>query len=214
VDLRYVETYYKYLQQHIDPLFGGPPKCNVVFHVTSRDHLFAQSLPNRSVILGYYSCESKRIFIRPRRWMEGRTREDFHIVLMHEYVHFRIDNICGGTWIPRWYNEGLAQVLSVGRKSEYFGSLRSVRDECKHIRSFSDATFSPVYGDSAVAYLQSYAILFYLVHIFGKEKLILLLNTISETGADFQRAFESTLNMSFQELDSKWRSILEEIQVS
>ncbi len=212
VDLRYVERYYKYLQQHIYPLFRGPSKCNVVFHVSSRDHLFAQSLPNRSVILGYYSCESKRIFIRPRRWMEGRTREqDFHIVLMHEYVHFRIDDICGGMCLPRWYNKGLAQILSVSKKPEYFEILKSVRDKCKHIWSFSDATFSPVYGDPSIAYLQSYAILFYLMHRFGKEKLVSLLTTISEMGGNFQRSFENALGVSLQELDSKWWSILEEV---
>jgi len=212
VDLRYVERYYKYLQQHIDHLFGGQAKCNVAFHITARDHLFAQSLPNQSVILGYYSHESKRIFIKPRRWMEGRTREqNFHIVLMHEYVHFRIDDICGGMWLPRWYNEGLAQIFSENKKSEDFKILKSVRDKCKHIWSFSDATFSSVYGDPTIAYLQCHAILFYLIKRFGKEKLVSVLTTISESGGNFQRSFESTLRMSLRELDSKWWSILEEV---
>lgn len=212
VDLRYVERYYKYLQQRIDPLFGGLHKSNIVFHVTARDHLFAQSLPNQSVILGYYSPESKRIFIRPRRWMECRTRElDFHIVLIHEYVHFRIDDICGGMWLPRWYNEGLAQILSESKKFEDFRILKSVRDKCKHILVFSDATFSSVYGDPTIAYLQCHAILFYLMQRFGKEKLVSVLTTMSETGGDFQRSFESILGMSLQELDSKLWSILEEV---
>lgn len=210
-DLRYVERYYKYLQQYIDPLFGGPPKCNVVFHVTARDHLFAQSLPNQSVILGYYSPESKRIFVRPQRWMEGRTREqDFHIVLMHEYVHFRIDDICGGICLPRWYNEGLAQILSESKKPEDFKILKSVQDRCMHILVFSDATFSPAYGDLSIAYLQSHAILFFLMQRFGKEKLVSIITKMRECG-NFQRSFESTLSMSLQELDSKWWFILEEV---
>lgn len=212
VDLRYVERYYKYLHQHIDHLFSGPSKCNVVFHVTARDHLFAQSLPNQSVILGYYSPESKRIFIRPRRWMEGRTKEqDFHIVLMHEYVHLRVDEICGGMWLPKWYNEGLAQIFSESKKCEDFNILRSARDRCKHILVFSDATFSPVYSDPAIAYLQCCAILFYLMQKFGKEKLVSVLTKMNELGGDFQCSFESTLGMSLQELDSKWWSILEEV---
>jgi hypothetical protein len=211
-DLRYVERYYKYLQQYLDPLFGGPPKCDVVFHVTARDHLFAESLPNQSIILGYYSPDNKRIFIRPRGWMEGRTREyDFHIVLMHEYVHLRIDDICGGMWLPRWYNEGLAQILSESKKYEDFKRLKSVRNKCKHISVFSDATFSPVYGDPTIAYLQCCAILLYLMHLFGKEKLVSVLITMSESGGDFQRSFESTLGMSLQELESKWWSILEDV---
>jgi pSer/pThr/pTyr-binding forkhead associated (FHA) protein len=210
VDLRYIERYYKYLEQQIDPLFGGSSESNVVFHVTARDHLFAQSLPDQIVILGYYSPESKRIFIRPRRWMEGRIREqDFHIVLMHEYVHFRIDDICGGMWLPRWYNEGVALNLSGSKNFEDFTNLRSVQDKCKPILLFSDATFSPVYGDPTIAYSQCGAILFYLMQGFGKEKLISVLTTMRESGEDFQHSFESTLGMSLQELDSKWWSVLE-----
>lgn len=189
-----------------------PPRCSTIFHVTARDPLFAQSLPDQSVILGYYSPEGKRIFIRPRRWMEGRTNEeDFHIVLMHEYVHFRIDDICGGIWLPRWYNEGLAQILSRNKKPESFKILKSVRDKCRHVWSFLDNTFSPVCGDPTIAYVQCYAILFYLMQLFGKEKLVSVLTSMGESGRTFQDSFESILGMSLQELDSNWWSILKEV---
>jgi pSer/pThr/pTyr-binding forkhead associated (FHA) protein len=210
VDLRYVERYYKYLQQHIDNLFGGPPKRNVVFHITANDSLFAQSLPNQVTILGYYSPDSKRIFIRPRRWIEGRAREqdDFHIILAHEYVHFRVDDICGGMWLPRWFNEGLAQVLSDSKKPEDLRLLASVRDRCKSVLLLADADFSQAHGDPTIAYLQCHAILLYLTRRFGKEKLVSLLITMGESGGDFRQLFECTLGMSLQELDSEWWSVL------
>jgi len=207
-DLRYIEKYYKYLQQQIDFVFGCPPKQDVVFHVTARDHLFAQSLPKQSIILGYYSCESKRMFIRPRRWMENRISEwDFHRILMHEYVHFRVDDICSGMWLPKWYNEGLAQVLSMSAKPGDFERLKQLRYKCKQVSLFSDDMFSIVSGDDEIAYLQAHAILFYLMNAFSKTELISVLVMTSESGGDFRSSFEHTLGMSFEDLDSKWWSI-------
>jgi pSer/pThr/pTyr-binding forkhead associated (FHA) protein len=212
VDLRYVERYYKYLQQRIDPLFGAPAKSEVVFHVTDREHLFALSLPNQAVVLGYYSPDSKRIFIRPRRWMEGRINEEnFHIVLTHEYVHFRVDDICSGMDLPRWYNEGLAQILSENKRSGDYNALSFARHKCQHIMSFSDASFLPVCADLGIAYLQSSAVLFYLMKRFGKKTVLSVLVTMMESGGNFQRSFESTFGMSLEELDRNWWSVLEDV---
>ena len=208
-DLRYIDRYHRYLQQRIDPWFGGPPKCDVAFHVTIRDHLFAQSLPDQSIILGYYSPDSKRIFIRPRRWLTGKAKEqDFHIVLMHEYVHLRVHDICGGMWVPIWYNEGLAHLLSGSKTPEECKLLRSVKDRCVPIPLFSDAVFSTVYGNLSIAYLQSYAILLFLAERFGEEKLVSVLANLEEHGGSFQRSFENTLGMSLEELDSEWWTLV------
>ena len=112
-DLRYVERYYKYLQSSIDALFPRPSKRKVVFHVTVRDALLAPTLPDQRTALGYYSRHSRRIFVRPRRWIEREDAETgFHITLKHEYVHFRVHDMVEEAWVPSWYNEGLAQVLS------------------------------------------------------------------------------------------------------
>ena len=208
-DLRYIDRYHRYLQQRIDPWFGGPPKCDVAFHVTIRDHLFAQSLPDQSIILGYYSPDSKRIFIRPRRWLTGKAKEqDFHIVLMHEYVHLRVHDICGGMWVPIWYNEGLAHLLSGSKTPEECKLLRSVKDRCVPIPLFSDAVFSTAYGNLSIAYLQSYAILLFLAERFGEEKLVSVLANLEEHGGSFQRSFENTLGMSLEELDSEWWTLV------
>jgi pSer/pThr/pTyr-binding forkhead associated (FHA) protein len=211
-DLRYVERYHKYLQQRIDPQFGGPPKCEVEFHVTIRDHLFSQSLFDQSIILGYYSPDSHRIFIRPRRWLAGKAKEeDFHIVLMHEYVHLRVHDVCGGMWVPMWYNEGLAHLLSGSKTPEECRLLRSAKDRCVPIPLFSDAVFSTAYGNLSIAYLQSYAILLFLAQRFSQEKLVSVLSSLEEQGGSFQRSLESTLGMSLEELDSEWWAVLVEV---
>lgn len=210
VDLRYVERYYTYLQQCIDPLFGGPPGCDVAFHVTVRDHLFAQSLPNQTMILGYYSRDSRRIFVRPRRWMVGKAQDqDFHIVLMHEYVHLQVHHMCSGIWLPMWYDEGLAHLLSGSMRPEDCRMLRSAKDRCKSLLVFSDAVFSPAHGDLRMAHLQSYAVLLYLARIFNKERVMAVISGMEEHGGNFQRSFESIMGMSLRELDDRWWSALD-----
>lgn len=208
-DLRYIERYYKYIQNNQDPIFGGPPCSGPVFHITIRDHLFAQSSRNQGIILGYYSPSNKRIFIRPRRWIHGKVVEnEFHITLMHEYVHFRIDGICDIQCLPRWYNEGLAQIISNKMDSNELDAISRNISQCYNIDCFSDATFSPVCGNPAVAYLQSQAIALYLMNSYGLNKLLSVLKIMNDVGGDFKKSFESVLGLSLLDLNIQWRSVL------
>jgi pSer/pThr/pTyr-binding forkhead associated (FHA) protein len=207
-DLRYVERYHKYLQHSLDGVFGGPPSAQVVFHIAAHDHLFGQSSPNQTTILGYYSHASKRIFIRPRRCLTGSSDERFHITLMHEYVHFRIHEICDERWVPRWYDEGLAQVLSEGILPADLASIAQLKRKCKHIWALSDATFCLPQEDLRVAYLQAHAILSYLVQQFGKQEPLRVLRRMVESGMDFQASLRATLGISLEELDERWWSVV------
>lgn len=211
-DLRYVERYYAYLQRRIDPLFGGCPGCDVAFHVTVRDHLFAQSLPNQTMILGYYSRESRRIFIRPRRWLMDKAQEhNFHTTLMHEYVHLQAHDVCGGMWLPMWYSEGLAHLLSGSMKPADCRMLRPAKDRCRSLLVFSEAVFSPAHGGLKIAHLQSYAVLLYLASRFTKEKVVAVLSEMREHGDSFPHCFERVMGMSLRQLDDKWSSVLERV---
>jgi pSer/pThr/pTyr-binding forkhead associated (FHA) protein len=207
-DLRYVDRYHKYLQQHIDSAFDGPAQIDTVFHITMRDQLFAQSLPYQVVILGYYSPGDKRIYIRPRRWLQGRASEEqFYVTLLHEYVHFRVDELTGGVQIPRWFNEGVAQLLSTGDSTEARGCLRSAPRACKSLTAFPDAAFSPAYGDPSTAYLQSLSVLHHLSTKFKETEIVAVLRATKENGGSFARAFKDTLGMSLSTLDAEWQAI-------
>lgn len=212
-DLRFVERYHKYLQQRVDPLFGGPPSSDVTFHVSANDRLFAESLPDQTVILGYYSPDSGRIFVRPRRWIESKTaRHEFHVILVHEYVHLRVDGVRGDMLVPRWFNEGLAQVLSEDRAPEAFRALGPLREKCRSALSFPDSDFSPASGVARMAYLQSHAILLHLVREYGKAKVVSVLTAMSQTGAGFRRSLEVTLGTALDDVDKKWWSLLHEVR--
>jgi pSer/pThr/pTyr-binding forkhead associated (FHA) protein len=214
-DLGFIDRYFKYVLRQVDPVFGGPARTAVECHVTIRDQLFAQSMPNRGIVLGYYSPSSRRIFLRPRRWIEGTAREnEFHIVLSHEYVHLRVHEACGDALPPKWYNEGLAQFLTEDRKLTDFQALRLVGTKCKNASDLSDSWFSPESGDPALAYLQSHAMLSYLANKFPKEELIAVLSYMGNQHLDFCRAFRERLGISFDDLDRGWRAMLGVVSTS
>jgi hypothetical protein len=204
-DLRYLERYYKYICHRIDPLFGGPIVGIAEFHISIRDQLFAQSLPSQSEILGYYSAASRRIFIKPRRWVEINAKEEnFHVVLSHEYVHLRVHDTCGSVLPPKWYNEGLAQLFTDEKQIADFAPLRGVRTRCPEVLRFTDDCFSPAPGDPALAYLQSDAMLHYLANRFGKGALVSVLRTMGTSGRSFAEAFYDNLHISLTDLDREW----------
>ena len=129
-------------------------------------------------------------------------------MLRHEYVHFRIHDICGGRWLPRWYDEGLAQVLSKGIRPVDLAFLEPLKHKCRHIWALADAAFSSAHDDHAMAYLQSYAVLCYLVRQFGEQKAILVLTHMADSGVDFPTSLDASLGLSVEELDRQWWSIL------
>ncbi|MCX6998826.1 MAG: FHA domain-containing protein [Candidatus Sumerlaeota bacterium] len=208
-DFRYVERYYKYIRRQIDPLFGGPIGGIAEFHITIRDQLFAQSLPGQYAILGYYSQASRRIFIKPRRWVERNAKdENFHVVLSHEYVHLRVHDACSSVLPPKWYDEGLAQLFTEEGQIADFVLLRNVRTRCHNVMKFTDDCFSPALGDPALAYLQSAAMLRYLANRFGKEALVSVLHTMGESGMSFAEAFDENLHISLNDLDREWWTLI------
>jgi hypothetical protein len=208
-DLCYVERYYKYVQARVDPVFGSEAACDVEFHVTMRDQLFARSSCHGGAVLGYYSASDKRIFIRPSRWLQGRPEESgFHVVLLHEYAHLRVHDLCATNHPPKWFDEGLAQLLS-----EDFGPdwllLRSLREKCMHIPNFRDACFSTTHGDPAIAYLQSHAMVRQLAEECTPGRLVGVLRAMGQ-GVRFDDAFESTLGLSLSAFDDAWWRMLGE----
>ena len=182
---------------------------DIVFHITPHEQMFSQSLPNQSNILGYYSKDSKRIFIKPRKWLENEIQEmEFYITILHEYIHYKIDSILNGKNIPKWYEEGIAQALSVKQENINYGLLEHNYNKCNSIILFDDNTFSPCSGESSIAYLQAHAIVCFLMKNYGQTKLINVINQVGETDLGFQDVFENIFGIKLEKLDKQWRSII------
>ena len=208
-DLWYIERYYKYIRQRINPLFGGPVVGVAEFHITIRDQLFTYSLPGQTEILGYYSPSSRRIFIRPRRWIQMKAKDEyFYITLLHEYVHLRVHEACGSVLPPKWYNEGLALLFTEESQITDTNLLRDAQTKYREIMRLTDDCFSPTFGDPTWAYMQSLSMLRYLAERFGKEALISILNTMGAAGKSFIDAFYEILHTSIVDFGEEWWRII------
>jgi hypothetical protein len=62
--------------------------------------------------------------------------------------------------------------------------------------------------EQAIAYLQAYAVLCYLVQRFGKQEPIRVLINMAKSSIDFQASLGATLGMLIEDLDTQWWSIL------
>jgi hypothetical protein len=210
VDFRYIERYHKYLGQRIDELYGGKPGREVVFHVTMRDQLFARTSPEQHVVLGYFSPQSKRIFIRPSRWRRKiQTEQELSVVLLHEYVHFRNDETSSGLWFPRWYNEGIAHVFSGSLSLQHCRNQLRRREDSISIPDLHDGYFSQVHDKWGTAYTQSAAIVHYLSKSYDDKKIVDVLRMLESSGGNFDRAFEQVFDLTLVDLDNKWWVLLE-----
>ncbi|HSJ16168.1 MAG TPA: BamA/TamA family outer membrane protein [Longimicrobiales bacterium] len=134
---------------------------------------------------------------------------DFDHVLTHELVHgFQYDVIFRRgpvtdanpfmARLPLWFMEGMAEYLSVGRMDALThawvrdavlsGYMRDIRE-----MSMRDDYLSYRFGQSLWTYIGDK---------WGDEVIGLLLQKAPRTGVD--RAFESTLGLSLQELSGEW----------
>ena len=205
VDFKYIERYHKYLEQQTDKLYGGRSNRKLIFHVTLRDHLFAKTSPDQQNVLGYFSSESKEIFIRPTRWTKKiKPNKDLNIILLHEYIHFRNDEICAGAWFPRWYDEGIAHVFSGTLRLEDCRNNLPGKNDCIPVSELFDSYFSPINDKWGIAYLQSAALVHFLNMYYNSEKIINVLKCLGINGENFNEAFENTFGFTFDDLDAKW----------
>jgi hypothetical protein len=207
VDLRFIERYSKFLQHLVDPRFGGPPRGDVVFHVTARDVMFADSVPGSSC-LGYYSHADRHIYLRPRRWIREADKEGhFHEAVVHEYVHFRVHDLLEERGLPRWYNEGVAQLLSNDRSPEDFASeLSGIPALRVPIRALTDELFFS--AGAATGYWVSHAVLSYLARTCGQDRPVEVLTQMRTADIPFTAAFENVMGFPLAHLDSEWWNLL------
>ena len=207
VDLRFIERYSKFLQHLVDPRFGGETRSDVVCHVTSRDLMFADSMPGSSC-LGYYSHADRHIYLRPRRWIRETDREGrFHEAVVHEYVHFRVHDLIEERNLPRWYNEGVAQLLSNDKPPAVFAAeLRKTSALSVPIHALTDELFFSC--DAAIGYWASHAVLCYLARTCGENKPGEVLIQMQKTDAPFTAAFQAVMGFPLTHIDDEWWTLL------
>lgn len=127
-----------------------------------------------------------------------------HILTLHELVHLLVHEAAGDNYIPRWFNEGLAIVLS--------GELRSGSKRRLNRAAAADGlmglprvdhvlTYSTPKADLAYAEAQSAVNRF--VDQYGWETVVEILTAVKK-GSEFADAFYDAVGMSYEVWQVEW----------
>lgn len=127
---------------------------------------------------------------------------------VHEYVHLLLHTEAGGADLPRWLDEGLAQVLAgqiwyrddaiLGRAVTW-GRLHSLR-QIEWLMSMRDAEARQGYAESAVAVQL-------LDSRFGMAGLANLIHVVRQ-GGDFDQAFATIFGMPPGQFDREYQDYI------
>jgi len=144
--------------------------------------------------------------------VRGRTRVDGRLirVLHHEYLHAALDAEAGGTRVPGWVNEGVAEYFersSVGIDSLHSQERAYLRQAVGNsawmpLSALSSPSFSQMSPEGAsLAYLEAYAMVQHIVDHYGKRKLKAVLRDLLRSG-DLDRALQRNLSRDLDELEA------------
>jgi len=134
-------------------------------------------------------------------------------VVKHELCHLYIHQYVENRQVPRWLDEGIAQWASDGISDIVHEGKRSFLNraaftgELLPIHSLS-RDFPLGDADFILAYEESKDFVVYMVNLYGKNKMLRILDFI-KAGENLNDAVYSSLNVSLGVLEKDWRSSLE-----
>jgi len=190
--------------RHLDRRLGLRPtrKLDVVIYDPA---IFDQQFAGlfRFAAAGFYSG-----IIRVRG--SERFSEQLSRVLAHELVHAALDMATPSAVYPAWFNEGMAQWFEArihGKRYLAAGEIEALRSAASggHLFGF-DALGMPSFsrmsgGAAGLAYLQSYALMEFLVRRHGERSLREFCEELVRTG-DVDRTLRRTFRGNLSALEA------------
>ncbi|MEA3296829.1 MAG: peptidase MA family metallohydrolase [candidate division Zixibacteria bacterium] len=134
-----------------------------------------------------------------RQLMAIKSPEKFNInkplkeLLIHEYTHLVVHDMCGFHLLPRWFDEGMAMFVSMEwnwsdnlamNRAAVFGDLLPL-DHITKLNRFGQ-------GKAQVAYAESYLAVKYIYDNYGVRSLSIFLNRIASGGTPRDALMAST----------------------
>lgn len=169
------------------------------FVETSADLVVGYAVPERSLIVIFYSRTST-------------SPSNLRVVLKHELCHIMLHQYVSGVAVPRWLDEGIAQVVSgtagevsVGREADVLRLARATRGLIS-LRSLSESFPSSPEG-VLLAYAESRDFVRYLIDEFGRGKILSILQAMRR-GTPAQEAIYKITGWRVQDLEIRWSRAL------
>lgn len=146
-----------------------------------------------------------------RRLMALKSPDKFNInrsleeLLAHEYSHLALADLTGFHSVPRWFDEGLAMLVSTEwgwsdnlamSKAAVFGQLPTLKS-IEKVNRFSESA-------AHVAYAMSYLAVDYLYNAYGTEAVVAFLNEI-QAGSTVDSALLISTGSNYGQFDSELR---------
>ena len=127
-------------------------------------------------------------------------------IASHEFVHLLVAEATGSAraLVPSWLDEGLAEYGNLDPGVEYDRALAYgvFTRRLKPLWFLNRFTGDP--NDIIIAYGQSRSVVFYLINVYGRDKMPLLMQAIRET-RDIDQALLKVYGFNQHGLDSEWR---------
>jgi len=148
------------------------------------------------------------IFLRAPR-LRGHTNETLEMVLEHELVHILLGRAFGARPVPRWLQEGLAQLKSGEYSAETTATLAKgiLGDNLMSIHELSRG-----FPDNALraqlAYAQSADLVAYIQNTYGPSAINALIRELSR-GERFAPAVRIATGDVVDDIDVAWRARLQ-----
>jgi tetratricopeptide (TPR) repeat protein len=212
-------TYFRliYDDETLDLSSSGPLVC-ALEEERSKVCSDLNHFPRHRVTVILYSPADFKSVTESERWVGGlfdrkiripvsdpsRVSETVGQIIRHEYTHVILYELA--PWCPTWINEGIACFEQYGRGQGRKKMLTLIQEGSKPIpfdrlpSSFfqtSDPDLVRLY------YVQSHAMMEYLIDHYGMGRIRLFLRELNKEG-DWEKAFRSALGRDFKDLERDW----------
>ncbi|GAI38345.1 unnamed protein product, partial [marine sediment metagenome] len=171
------------------------------------------------------SHDLRGAMVYPQEWTGGIAFTEYGIValgvdvdsliwgkrsLAHELAHLVTYQMTFNPYgdLPAWLNEGLSMYAEGDLRDDLHSALNQAisADNLISVRSLS-GSFPAKTEEAALYYAQSYSLVDFLIHNYGKDRMLQLLSVFKE-GSSYDDALLEVYGFDMDGLDDLWRQSL------
>jgi hypothetical protein len=178
-------------------IYGNQTDFRNALSVGAQEWTGGQAFPDYGIVL---------IQVAPGNleWGKGATTHE----LTHQVIHQKIKSPLGDLSMPHWMDEGLAMYYETfpGELDSQFARplQRAIQNDTVVALRTLSGNFPADSNAANLAYAQSYSVVDFIYHKYGKDKMAQLLQEFKK-GGSYDAIFQQVLGVDTDGLDNAWR---------